>query len=447
MRKLVWKIFLTFIIVNILMIPSIYGISKPQEIMEYQYKDISEDVRVKLDGQLLNFDTKPMIVENRTLVPFRVILEALGSEVGWNGDTKTVTAKKEDSIIKLQIGSIDAYLNQQNIKLDVSPIITDGRTLIPIRFISEALGCTVDWEGDTRTVIITSPDTNKVNSNKEFSPQGIAIGDSEESVIEDLGKATRKDLSKYGFRWYIYNNDYSKYIQVGIKDRRVVGIYTNATNWKSKRGIKIGTSKEKVRNVYGKPLADIRKGNKIYKLESSQADIYLIDDYYTTIFYDLHKNNTVTAVLLIEKETERALNSYYGKASEELKKSYERQLLDLANATRYRFSKTNYSWDDKISDVARKHSEDMAKRNYFSHKNPDGKSPFDRMEESNIKFIMAGENIAAGQPNAIAAHEGWMNSKGHRKNILGDYKELGIGVYFGGSYGVYYTQKFCTMKN
>ena len=84
----------------------------------------------------------------------------------------------------------------------------------------------------------------------------------------------------------------------------------------------------------------------------------------------------------------------------------------------------------------------MMKENYFDHTNKNNESPFDRMKKENITYSGAGENIAAGQTSAIFAHEAWMNSQGHRKNILGDYKYIGVGVSFGGYYSIYYTQNF-----
>ena len=86
----------------------------------------------------------------------------------------------------------------------------------------------------------------------------------------------------------------------------------------------------------------------------------------------------------------------------------------------------------------------MNDKNYFDHTNKENKSPFDRMEEEGINYKNAGENIAAGQSSAIYAHHAWMNSLGHRKNILGDYKYIGVGVIFGGYYNIYYTQNFYT---
>lgn len=448
MKKIIRSAFFTLTICGLLTSFFINKISLAQEKVFYGKASISKNVRVKLDEKLLNFDVPPMIINSRTLVPFRVILEALGAEVGWNGDTRIVSAIKDNLNIKLRIDSKEVLINNKKADLDVPAMIIDGRTMIPARFISEKLGYTVDWDGDTRTVKITTPSTyDRKDSDKEFTFKGIAIGDSEKKVIKTLGKPVRKDLSKYGFRWYIYNGDYSNYIQVGISNNRVVGIYSNTSKWMSEKGIRFNSSQDEVHNIYGKSLTGITKGNTIYNLDNSESDTYLIDDSYTTIFYDLHNERTVTAVLLIDKEIEESLNSYFGKSSDELKKSYERQIFDLANAVRSRYKKNYFKWDDKISVVARNHSEDMAAHSYFSHENLQGISPFERMEKNNIQFTKAAENIAAGQPNAIFAHEGWMNSAGHRKNILGDCEKLGVGVYLGGDYSVYYTQNFYTPKN
>ena len=101
------------------------------------------------------------------------------------------------------------------------------------------------------------------------------------------------------------------------------------------------------------------------------------------------------------------------------------------------------TYDDAVSNTARKHSEDMAIHNYFSHENLKGKSPFDRLEDDGLTFSYAGENLAYGQTSSIFAHEGLMNSMGHRKNILNsDYRNLGVGTAFNENATPYYTENF-----
>ena len=85
--------------------------------------------------------------------------------------------------------------------------------------------------------------------------------------------------------------------------------------------------------------------------------------------------------------------------------------------------------DDKIAQVAQLHSEDMVSRNFFSHTNPDGKSPFDRLGAAGITYSAAGENIAAGASTGEAVLAIWLNSSGHRANIENcNYLKHGVGL-------------------
>lgn len=111
--------------------------------------------KVILDGQPLVFEVSPTIENGRTLVPLRAIFEALGANVSWDGPTQTVTATKADITIKLQIGSQTAYRNNQAVSLEVPGKIIENRTMVPLRFVSEGLGATVKWDGQTQTISIS----------------------------------------------------------------------------------------------------------------------------------------------------------------------------------------------------------------------------------------------------------------------------------------------------
>ncbi|WP_229834278.1 CAP domain-containing protein [Streptomyces xantholiticus] len=94
-----------------------------------------------------------------------------------------------------------------------------------------------------------------------------------------------------------------------------------------------------------------------------------------------------------------------------------------------------------LSDLARAHSKDMAARGFFDHTNPDGETPWDRAEEAGVSGL-GGENIARGQADAEAVMASWMNSEGHRANILNcDFTTLGVGVHMGEG-GPWWTQNF-----
>ncbi len=113
---------------------------------------------VILDGEVLSFDVPPFIAYGRTLVPLRTIFEALGAQVYWDEVSRTVVAEKESvkRVVSLTIGKQEAYVNNAPIKLDIPAVIVRGRTLVPLRFVSEALGATVEWSAQTQTVTITS---------------------------------------------------------------------------------------------------------------------------------------------------------------------------------------------------------------------------------------------------------------------------------------------------
>ena len=116
------------------------------------------EISVYFNGQLMEFDQPPIIVNNRTMVPFRAIFEAFGADVEWNQEQQRVIAVHDNSShIVLDIGSEKAFVNGQTHHMDAAPIVMPetSRTLVPIRFISEAFGADVEWDNDSRNVNIT----------------------------------------------------------------------------------------------------------------------------------------------------------------------------------------------------------------------------------------------------------------------------------------------------
>ncbi|PKM49960.1 MAG: hypothetical protein CVV02_13310 [Firmicutes bacterium HGW-Firmicutes-7] len=119
-----------------------------------------DDVSVRIDGELIEFDQPPLIVNGRTLIPIRAVCEKIGATVEWDDRTKTALITKDDTTIKLQIGRYDMQVSDQSsIYLDVVPQIYNGRTLMPIRAIAEGLGCEVLWNEANRTIEIEQSGT------------------------------------------------------------------------------------------------------------------------------------------------------------------------------------------------------------------------------------------------------------------------------------------------
>ena len=118
-----------------------------------------EKITVLLDGEAIVFDQEPELVNDRTMVPMRMIFEALNCDVTWEPEYERVEAITPDSdIILLYVGENYAYKNEERISIDAAPYLKGDRTMVPLRFISEASGAKVEWDGETSTVDITSPD-------------------------------------------------------------------------------------------------------------------------------------------------------------------------------------------------------------------------------------------------------------------------------------------------
>jgi len=113
-------------------------------------------VTVILDGEVMSFEVEPRIMNGRTMVPLRAIFEAMGATIEWDGVTQTVRATKGSTVVVLVIGDTRPTVNGEVVAIDQPGVIVNGRTLAPLRFVAEAFGGTVEWDGGTQTATITS---------------------------------------------------------------------------------------------------------------------------------------------------------------------------------------------------------------------------------------------------------------------------------------------------
>ncbi|REK77669.1 WG repeat-containing protein [Paenibacillus paeoniae] len=283
----------------------------------------------------------------------------------------------------------------------------------------------------------------------EFQVRGLVIGDTEQTLLAELGQPARKDASEYGFQWYIYNQDYANYVQVGVQSGRIVGFYTTSDNWSSARGLKLGSEQDDMTKRYGTGAHSIRKQE--FGLSMNHAKIYEQNESYVTLFTDKFNNNKITSLQIISKTVEDGMKEMYAPETAALKKAFALQSLDLVNAIRSRNGLPILQWDEEAAQVAEKHSEDMRKQTYFAHSSPQGKDPKGRFDDAGIAYSTVGENIAANHRSSIYAHEDWMNSEGHRSAILGQWDRLGVGIAFNvgnvmhpmdNASNMYYTQNY-----
>ena len=128
---------------------------------------LAKDVNIVIDGEKLNLDVAPQIIDGRVMIPIRGVLENLGALVKWDDETQTVSARKSSKTVSLEIGSNDVTLDKgetnddgsaktETIQTDVAAQLVSDRTLVPLRVISEAMGYSVDWNDETYTVSITT---------------------------------------------------------------------------------------------------------------------------------------------------------------------------------------------------------------------------------------------------------------------------------------------------
>lgn len=167
------------------------------------------EIKVFIDGKQVAFpDQKPMIDKNnRTLVPVRFISENLGAEVAWDGDQQLVTVEKDGKALSFKIGDNTIKVNDPtngvftSFQIDTAATLEGGRTLVPLRFITEAFGSSVSWDGKTNTVLIYSD---------SYVKPGTTVYDSQYvvKILEDV----LKGKGNYTFKTYGDSNEFSIHV-------------------------------------------------------------------------------------------------------------------------------------------------------------------------------------------------------------------------------------------
>jgi N-acetylmuramoyl-L-alanine amidase len=147
-------------------------------------------IKIRLDGVDIPCDSPPVIVDGRTLVPARAVFEAMGGTVGWNEASREVNIVVRDINVNLKIGSRTAYISGEGQQLDVPARIIKNRTMIPVRFVSEAVGFQVSWDDKNRIVGIVTPaeepDDRTAIKSIELAREGNRVIVSAEREITDF---------------------------------------------------------------------------------------------------------------------------------------------------------------------------------------------------------------------------------------------------------------------
>lgn len=291
------------------------------------------------------------------------------------------------------------------------------------------------------TILYQTPSKEKMRllNCKQTTPTSMVIGDNINSVTSKLGGAKKSITNEFDASTSIYHKNYNNFYAISYLNNRIASLYTKDKNYQF-NGISIASTVSQLESKLGKAYETT--GNT-YPIEIITYDF---PKYEANFFIDVHNDNKISAIYLIDRQLIKRNANLYPKKSSTLEKSYETLLYEITNAERKAKGVSILQYSTDISNVARGHSVDMGKHDYFNHDNLNGESPFDRLANGGILFRNAGENIAMGYTNPYFAHEALMNSLGHRKNIVStNYTQHGVGVFFAEwTYGSipYYTENF-----
>ena len=228
----------------------------------------SNDITVELDGKTIEFDVNPQIIDGHTMVPLRKIFEEIGAAVKWDNDTQTVSARKNSKTITLVIDSAEMQIDKgktddegnqitQTVTLEVPAQIVSGRTLVPVRAISESFGLNVDWDEDNQKVIITSAD------------------DGDDSWKENIGSINLTDLTFEGNGIEITNNQIT--ITAG-GDFTLTGTLADGNiTVSTKEKVKLRLSGASVTSSEN-PCIFVEEADKAYITISDNTENYLVSE-------------------------------------------------------------------------------------------------------------------------------------------------------------------------
>ncbi|MDT8859155.1 CAP domain-containing protein [Alkalihalobacillus sp. MEB130] len=284
------------------------------------------------------------------------------------------------------------------------------------------------------------------------------IGKLGSEIMEEFGEPSRIDLSAYGYDWWIYPIQADSYMQIGIEDNRVVTVFL--TGDIKGESLSLGQTYYEINELLEfKNRVDVSSSDGgMYQFELSDEDLLMrplakVNDVWVQFFFDTHTEE-LSSLRMVENDVlirQRPYSvSYRGAPPERPSFSEEewrrieegnaRQIFDYTNVIRERHKLEPFKWDDTVSNVAYLHSKDMSENEYFSHTSPNFGEVSDRFENGGVPFKLAGENIAAKYVDGLASVEGWLNSEGHRVNLLHEeFTHLGVGVF-----REHYTQNFLT---
>lgn len=179
-----------------------------------------KSISLQINGSEISAEVPPTVIDGRTMVPVRAIFEAVGANIDFDAETKTITAKKGDATVNMTVGAKVATVNNKEVQLDAPAVIVNGRTLAPARFVAETFGYTVQWDAENKIVKI-----NGKESSTETTTETTTVTTTEtstETTTETTTKATATSSSKKYYDEYSDVLDYGTFSGANLVDKMTV---------------------------------------------------------------------------------------------------------------------------------------------------------------------------------------------------------------------------------
>jgi hypothetical protein len=250
----------------------------------------SAQIRVYVDDARVWFsDADPHMSQNRVFVPLRGVFEKMGATVMWNGSTQMVTARRNNTDVQLTIGSRTAYVDGQPMSMDVAPHMMNGRTMVPLRFISETLGADVRWDAGVDAVYITSAGTSTSTGSSGGNAAMLTLP--ENTVIPVmLDRQLSSNMSREGDRFTATLDTNGSTDYLGLpKGTKLHGIVTKATPRSGQDPGVLALDFQRIE------LADGR-GSNIDGALTGLDDKYVTNEDGRLVAKTAHRNDTLTYV-------------------------------------------------------------------------------------------------------------------------------------------------------
>lgn len=301
------------------------------------------------------------------------------------------------------------------------------------------------------------PPSEKNTVPRPTSGLSTMVGKNTKDFVASYGDPNRIESSAFGYKWWVYNESPSTYMMIGVLDDGTINQVYVAGKQLDVNPFKIQQSIDELyRFTIIQSEISVQIGQSTYTFTIKDDDVMSrilveFNDLYAQVYVD-QKDREIEAIrftdpktLVLHQPYEMVYKGDYltppipsTTRQREIDQTNERQTFDLTNVYRVRHGVGAVENEKALGLVARKHSEDMAIQNYFSHESPNYGDLENRLEEAEIYYITAGENIAANYYDPAEVIHGWLNSSDHREMLLNEnFTHLGSGAF-----GKYYTQNF-----